>query len=129
MTDDRDLSRQLTALIRNTPGVVEVYSTVPLLQKAVHGVVSALTNKDDALVKVAHDGPITTVAVHVAVHEALPGPDTLRTLTSAIRTHMVDLGLQPLIEVKVVRFGDDPPRGEDDTPAEGEPEGPLAEVG
>ncbi|MCU1528641.1 MAG: hypothetical protein JWP75_2404 [Frondihabitans sp.] len=106
MTDDRELSRQLTTLIRATPGVVEVYSTKPLIGAAVTGVVSVFTDRGDALVKIGHDGPVTTVLSHVAVAEELPGPDTLRSVTEAIRGYLTGLGVRPAIEVKVVRFSE-----------------------
>ncbi|BDZ51369.1 hypothetical protein GCM10025867_36100 [Frondihabitans sucicola] len=129
MTDDRELSRRLTTLVREIPGVVEIYSTVPLIASAVQGVVSLFTDREEALVGIGHDGALTTVSIHIALQEDRPGPETLRAVTTAIREHLSELGLEASIELKVVRFADKHGTSTaPESPTAGS-DGPLAEVG
>ncbi|SMH48680.1 hypothetical protein SAMN06295885_3098 [Rathayibacter oskolensis] len=86
MTDDTELSRRLTAAIRDTEGVAGVYPAQPILEAAADALAVRLAlRQPDVLVDIDHSDGFTTVTAHIAALAALPAPDTLRTVGELLR--------------------------------------------
>lgn len=86
MTDDTELSRRLTAAVRETEGVAGVYPAQPVLEAAAEALAARLDLRPtDVLVDIDRSEGFTTVTAHIAAVAALPAPDTLRSVGELLR--------------------------------------------
>ena len=86
MTDDLELSRELTTIVRATAGVHDVYTTGGLLSVAARAATGA--GGEQTRVRVGHD----TVSVSISVASGFTAPETLRAVTAAIADHLAVVG-------------------------------------
>ena len=107
MSDELELSRQLTTVVSTTPGVVEVYPAGSLAQTVVQNLVNIVADDEipDAKVAVSRAASgVLTVTATIGVAAAHPVPDTLRAVSDAVRQYLDAFDPQdqaPLIDVKV----------------------------
>lgn len=86
MTDDTELSRLLTAAIRQAEGVAGVYPAQPILEAAADAVAVKLAlRQPDVLVDIDRSEGFTTVSAHIATVAAIPAPETLRAVGELVR--------------------------------------------
>jgi hypothetical protein len=84
--DDQELSRHLTALIRATPGVDEVYPAQPVIEAAADAIAVKLAlRQPDVLVDIDRDHGSTTITAGIAADVSRPAPDTVREVGERIR--------------------------------------------
>jgi len=85
MSGDLELARDLTRVVRATPGVQDVYMAGGVLAVAAQAVtIAAGASDDEARVRVGRD----TVSASIAVASGFSAPDTLRAVTAAIAAHL-----------------------------------------
>ena len=110
MNDDLELSRELTAIIVASAGVVEVYPSGTIVQAATLSLVNLATSDEthDAKVAVARAGSgAVTVTATIGVDASVPAPDTLRSVSDALRVYLTaidPLGQPPIVNVNVSRI-------------------------
>lgn len=96
MTDDAELSRSLTAAIRATEGVDEVFPSQPLLEAAADAIAVRLDLRaPDELVEIERADRFTTVTAHISSSSSLPAPEVLRRVGERIRSIVVEGGANP----------------------------------
>jgi hypothetical protein len=84
--DDQELSRHLTALIRATAGVDEVYPAQPVIKAAADAIAVKLAlRQPDVLVDIDRDHGSTTITAGIAADVSRPAPDTVREVGERIR--------------------------------------------
>lgn len=94
MTADRELSSALTAVVRQVPGVRDVYasgSVANVIVQAARGLIEA-DAPADALVLVDNSDPaLVLIQADVSVLSDFPVPVTLRAVKAAIAAHLAAL--------------------------------------
>ncbi|ROQ37116.1 hypothetical protein EDF46_2565 [Frondihabitans sp. PhB188] len=99
MTDDTELSRQLTAAIRATEGVSGVYPAQPILEAAAGAVAVRLALRvPDVLVDIDRADDFTTVSAHISTAGERPATETLRRVGELL---LERLGAEPSIRGEV----------------------------
>lgn len=89
--DDQELSRQLTALIRSTPGVDEVYPAQPVIEAAADALAVKLAlRQPDVLVDIDRDHGSMTITAGIAANDTRPAPDTIREVGERIRDALAE---------------------------------------
>lgn len=89
---DDDLSRDLTGVLRDVPGVVDVFDARPLVRAAVRAIAAELDPDREAaaeraaLVLVERSGPRVTVTAHVATDRAASTPEVLARAAAGLRS-------------------------------------------
>jgi hypothetical protein len=110
VSDDLELSRRLTTIVAQTPGVTDVYVAGSILQAVRLDLVNATSDEAsaDAKVAVARDtAGIPTVTVTIGVDASHPVPATVRAVSEAVAAHLLaaePLAVSPVIDVKVSRI-------------------------
>jgi len=88
MTDDLELSRLLTDIVSDVPGVTGVYPIGSLVQSVARGLVGGTLDEraDEARVAVTRAaGGALSVAATIGVEAGHPVPDVLRAVGAAVR--------------------------------------------
>ena len=88
MTDDVELSRRLTGVVSDLPGVTGVYPVGTLVRSIARGLVDAALDEGaaDARVAVTRDpGGVLSLAATIGVEAGRPVPEVLRAVGDAIR--------------------------------------------
>ena len=101
---DLDLSRELTTLVAEVPGVVGVYPAGPLHRSVGLAVANVVASDETAPAKVSlsreRDGGLR-VEVAVGVLSTFPVPQTLRAVGDAVRAHLAPLGHEGALDLRV----------------------------
>lgn len=108
MSDDLDLSRELTRLVSTTPGVLDVYPAGNLAAVLALGAANAIADDDtgDAHVAIIRHGETADIHIAIAVMVDHPVPATLRLVSEVVGAALAASGFDatPSLHVKASRI-------------------------